>query len=1508
MFKSIITTGKVIFAYRYFYPSYSAFKTIKKAFKITGYFLLALILLLVGFALLLKLPSVQTFTVNRITSYLSSELNARVEIEGVNIEFLKKVVLKGIYIEDQKSDTLLYAQTIKADIGLWSLFKKDKLLSIKNIELDNGNIELKRYKDVKGLNFKFIADYFSSGNKSTDSAKFDFNIDAIVINNTRFSYTDLRWSDYTRSIDWEDLRIVNLNAQLSDLKFDADTVLFTADNLSFKEYKGFVVNEMKSSAVKIGPGLWDFRDLKITTPYSDVDGKLTFNFDSIEQFDDFEHQVRMKSEFKPSKLSSNDLQYFAEELFGLDQKIELAGKIRGTVASLKGKEISLKFGTVSEFKGDIGLTGLPNVEETFMNLKIDKLITSKSDIETIKNFPFDSSGFIQLPENLSRLGKISFNGMFTGFYNDFVAYGNINTAIGYLSTDVNLKFNPDLQKSSYSGKLVANNFDFGKFWNNNIIGLATFDAKISGTGFQSSKVAATLDGNISSIVLNNYVYHNIKLDGDVARKLFNGNVSIDEPNLKLDFDGSVDFRNKLPIFDFTADIKRAYLTRLNVFKRDSSALLSTKVMLNMQGLKFDELDGTIELEDLKYTESGTGFDIYRIAYSSSKIGTQRLIKLNSEIVDADLRGDFRLVNMESMISSLISRYLPEIVFNKKNIVNDRQQLVFRVNIKKANDVLNVFIPKLRIAEQTKISGELSAASGLVNLNAACENVIYDKYHFNNIVFTTRNEEASLNSTLNIEMIKAGDSLTLFYNSIIAKTQRDKATVDLKILNTDSSSSRLEIYTQEDFLTDKSIVLRILPSTIKIENQNWNIDEGNSIRFDSTGTIIKQLALSSGNQLLHINGKVSKNPDDVLNLDVGQFNIAVFNQLLSIYDVSAGGITNGTVKLSSLLAKPIAETDLKIKNLCYFGDTLGDATVLIKYVDNDSKINFDCYVENRGKKEVVFDGYYLMKTVNDEMDFTIKVTRINASILTRYLTSFTSDFRGIASADLRLQGLAKQPILTGKAKIQKGSMVIDYLNTKYFFATENITLGENYIDIPELEINDRFNNKGMVNARVYHHSFSDFVFDVNVTTNKLHCLNTNAKQNELFYGTAFASGICDIAGSENLVNFDITLRSLEGTVINIPLTDAENVEEKDFITFINDDSLNKSIAIKKNIDLSGIDLDLKLEATPDAQIKLIFDEKIGDEMTGNGAGTLRMKITPAGEFNMYGGYTIEKGDYLFTMQNVINKRFNIDNGGSIRWSGDPYDAEIDIAARYKNLRASTYDLLQDTSNRKRIPVELSLQLTGNLFNPNVKFKIDVPGLDASLQNQLSSRLSTEEELNRQVFSLLVLNRFSPPEEGRNTASESGSSNSVGANAGELLSNQVTNWLSKLSKDVNIGVNYRPGDELNRKDEFEVSLSTDIFNDRVSIDGSFGVNNNTSSSASNVVGDFNVEFKASKDGRLRLRAFNKTNNNSYLNYLNSQYTQGIGIFYREEFNTRKELFATFKERRAKKEKQNSNSSMR
>lgn len=322
------------------------------------------------------------------------------------------------------------------------------------------------------------------------------------------------------------------------------------------------------------------------------------------------------------------------------------------------------------------------------------------------------------------------------------------------------------------------------------------------------------------------------------------------------------------------------------------------------------------------------------------------------------------------------------------------------------------------------------------------------------------------------------------------------------------------------------------------------------------------------------------------------------------------------------------------------------------------------------------------------------------------------------------------------------------------------------------------------------------------------------------------------------------------------------------------------------------MDLQLEATPDAEIQLIFDSKVGDVMRGNGTGNLRMLISQAGDFSMYGDYNILAGDYLFTLQNIVNKRFKIQSG-QIQWAGSPYDATININAKY-NLRASTFDLIPDSSNRSRVPVEVLLQLKNNLMSPDVVFNVNVPNATPAVRTSLSSILGNEREMNRQVFSLLVLNRFSPPE-GKNTSEESGSGNAVGQNLSEFVSQQLSNWASQLSDKFNIGLNYRPGDALN-KDEFDVSISTELFRNRVAVESNVGVANN-SNQTSSIIGDFQVEFKISKDGNLRAKAFNKTNTNNLINNLNSQYTQGIGVFYRKEFNTVSDLVETFRKRNKK-----------
>jgi len=404
---------------------------------------------------------------------------------------------------------------------------------------------------------------------------------------------------------------------------------------------------------------------------------------------------------------------------------------------------------------------------------------------------------------------------------------------------------------------------------------------------------------------------------------------------------------------------------------------------------------------------------------------------------------------------------------------------------------------------------------------------------------------------------------------------------------------------------------------------------------------------------------------------------------------------------------------------------------------------------------------------------------------------------------------------------------------------------------------------------------------------LMCLNTTAAPNSMYYGTAFASGLCHIHGPVENIVIDVFAKTERNTKFYLPLSSSQQVSENTYIKFITKDTLNNKVATPLDVNLNGLELNFDLEVTSDAEVQIIFDSKIGDIIKAKGNGNLKMNINTLGDFNMFGDYIIEKGDYLFTLQNFINKRFDIQKGSQISWTGDPYSATANIDAVY-NLRTPLHDLvfLADSSAeyKKRMPVNCMLGMKGNLFNPEISFSIELPGADEKTKNLVSTIINTDAEVNRQMFALLALNRFLPPAS-LNEFSNINIGTGLEATSTELLSNQLSNWLSQISKDFDIGVNYRAGNAMS-SDEVEVALSTQLFNDRVSVDGSVG-NNGNKQNTSQIVGDVNVELKLTEEGKLRMKFYNKSNAVDMLK-INSPYTQGIGLFYRKEFDNFSELF--------------------
>ncbi|MGQ9620833.1 MAG: translocation/assembly module TamB domain-containing protein, partial [Bacteroidales bacterium] len=454
---------------------------------------------------------------------------------------------------------------------------------------------------------------------------------------------------------------------------------------------------------------------------------------------------------------------------------------------------------------------------------------------------------------------------------------------------------------------------------------------------------------------------------------------------------------------------------------------------------------------------------------------------------------------------------------------------------------------------------------------------------------------------------------------------------------------------------------------------------------------------------------------------------------------------------------------------------------------------------------------------------------------------------------------------------------------------------------------------LIKGSFYNKNFKDYSVDLVIRTNDCMVLNTRLKDNELFYGTAYATGVTTIKTQGQVLRFDISARTGRNTRFFIPLNTGLSVTESSFVTFISrgDDVQKESGQIARYPQVyspkTAMEVAFDLEVTPDAEVQLIMDPKAGDIIKGSGSGNLNISLDRKGTFKIFGDYTIENGDYLFTLGNIINKPFTVQSGGRISFNGEVDKAEIDIRAVYRT-KASLYEimpgLLPDEKLKERIPVECLLVLTGKLFSPVIGFDINLPTADEETRAYLRSMIKSEEEMSRQFLFLLVMNSFyADPSAGTQLRTADIGSATVGVTTMEMLSNQLSNWLSQISKDFDIGLVYRPGSSaLPNSQELQVALSTQLLNDRVTINGNFDVAGNQAtgrvgtSSTNTITGAFDIEYRISE--RLRFKFFNRSNDNLYIDN-GVQYTQGIGLFYRQDFNKLRDFFVKKEKSPVKKE---------
>ncbi len=1402
-------------------------------------------------------------------------MKTQIHIESVDFTFFKTFILHHVYIEDQTGDTLLFIRHLKVDLNDFS-FKQKKIV-IDEIALTQPTIKLKQLNDSL-TNFQFLIDALANTSQTTDTTSY-----TILVKKFRMILANFRFDDKTiphsrtKEIDFNHLHIRKINLNIDSIYLN-DSITFSIKRISFLEQSGFSLNHLSCKGTFNQNGIF-LQQLSLLTPNSILRARhFSLETPELYSFRNFVEKVRFNIDFLPSKIHSNDLSFFADILSPINRFVYFAGKVKGPLASLRFRDFQIKHRQYTFIKGNYDIDGLIVSNNPFLSLRLTKLTTHPAEID---NLSFHG-GTLTIPEEIKRMGTLYFKGELSGFINDFVVYGKCQTNLGNIKSDITLKYDTLKKSTKINGYLALYDFAIGQIIQQYpIIKNTSLEINVSVDIFKNN-VKGNAKGTIRMLDFNNYNYQNILIDGSFTEKLFDGNLQLNDPNIKLDFLGKIDYSDKIPVFNFMADVQKAKLNKINLIHPDSNITISFLLDARIRGLNLDELQGNIDLYQVTYEHLNT-YHFPFIHFSASSNNGKKELMFDSDILKASINGHFQYNNTLYSLQNIISHYLPSyniVQIPKKHKHDENFEAQLFVKFNNQCSFLKEILPELTIANNTQIDLKLSYPQE-IRCSIKSDSITYNQIKIFNAQVELINNKNLLETRFNCKQFCPNKSL--FLNDLNSKilSHNDQNELYITWNNNDSLIGDAELSAILT-LQNKQVDITFTPSRIFFNHANWYINDGNLVINDSN-IFVRNTIINESQQYFMLHGLLGKKITDTLHLYMSEFQMSTLNPFLQNQSISLNGIIDGNIKIIKALEKPILWSDIYVQKLQINSEDLGDLKLIAEWNDEKQELQYQANAYRGNIQTLQIQGTY---DQHRQIDAMIKLDKWRLQVLEPMLSSFAKDIRGIASGTISVKGTTQKPILNGKVELMKTAFTIPFLNTRYNFTGE-VDIQKDAFSIKEIDIYDEEANKARLTGKITHNNFTAFNIDLLLNSNRFLFMNTHYSDTSLFYGSVYASGMVNIKGNFDQIDIFANVQTEKGTKFNLNLESATEISQNDFIQIVNKQTRPENI-IRPNVNpASGLNLTFNIQATPEANVQLIFDSKVGDIIKSQGSGNLRLELKPNGDFLIFGNYIITQGDYLFTLQNVINKRFEVQPGSTVSFNGDPLSAILDIKASY-NLRTSLYELMLDSAYKNRVPVSCELSMKNKLLNPLLQFNIVIPNADSRVEGVLSSL--SDEEVNKQVISLLVLNRFVTPESYKSGIKtvEYSSSNALGVNSSELLTNQLNHWLSQISKTVNLGVNYRPGDVITNE-EIELALNTQILNDRITINTNLGVSNSTQGETSTLIGDFDIEAKLNKSGKLRAKGFNRTNTNILKD--TSPYTQGIGIFYREEFDSWEQLFKNY-----------------
>ncbi len=1395
----------------------------------------------------------------------------------------------------------------------------DKKVHISTLQIDN---PLFRIYDYKGRRPPKKATPVTMQKKDSLQAPFnadgwDLVIGELIMNNGAFKndiQSNRKTYDY---FDDSHIHFFAINGSLKKVVLQQDTL--TADiKLSTKERSGFVVSSL-TSKFRMEPGAMIFDNLDIRTPYSHLSRYYAMRYDNFDDdMKDFISNVKLDGRFKNSTLHSRDIAYFAPELKNWNKLITIQGDVKGTIDNLSAKNFIIESGKDSRLNGNIKMIGLPDIDSTYIDFRANDFRASYSDavafIPDLKT--------ITTPK-ISALDYIQFKGSFTGFLRDFVTYGTIQTNLGTITSDINMKI-PHRGLPVYSGKIATDNFQIGKLLEVNKLGAITFEGNIKGKGFSSATLNTALDGKFTTLEYNNYSYRDITVNGNMEKKLFNGSVNINDPNAIAMLDGDIDFNGTKPEFNFFANIQRSNLKALNLSKADMNVI--GKFDMNFNGDNIDNFLGTVDLYDVAVTRDDQTFVFDTLTLSSHVIDQQKILQLRNTEASAFLIGNFNIHELPDAVKQFLNKYYPAYIPPPAKVIRN-QNFLFQLDVKNIDQYLALINPGLKGFNNSTIVGSLNSETNLMAISAMIPYAAYNNIGVQDFRLTGQGNMDSLKLTSIVGNTILNDSLQFPGSKISIASANNVSKLSINTSATQTiNDARLsaEITNLQD-----GVKIHFDPSSIVLNEKTWKINEGGELTLSKTYVDAKNVKFTNGDQEVAV---VTKHSDvgtwDDIVVEITKLNLGDFLPFV-IKEPRIEGLATGRIIFEDAFRNMYISADLNTEQLRLENDSVGSVAVTGAWDDRNRKAIYEAVSNNKNYKFSIAGSYDASDSLNQTVNANANFDHTSIHFLEEYLGELFGNIKGFATGNLRVSGNVNNPLYTGNIHVDNGSLKVLYTQCTYRFDTANFVFSPGKIDFGTIAIHDTLSipnkatrNTAILTGNLEHNNFSDFVYDININTNHLLLLNTTRNDNSTFYGKAIGKAKFRLSGPDNDMRMSITGEPVDSSSIYITSSSSKESANADYIIW-------KQYGREMNLDSLGrlssdLDIDLNLTANSLTRMYMVLDEVTGDIIEATGRGNIRMRTGTNAPFTINGKYTIERGYYRFSFQEIFKKPFVLmpDEGSYIRWDGDPYKAEINLKAKYvaNDVKLSSlYAEQGQTSDPElsrlkgeRTDVDVLCTLSGSLVKPDILFDISLPAnSDVKNSQRLLGDLqrinNDDNEKNKQVAYLIVFKSFAPIGQYnvQQTDATTFAFNTISEYISGYLSSSLKTLLYGIFKDPSLSVNFNYtrasidptgtgaglGNTVNlTRDNVSLQFIKTMLDDKLVI--TFGSDFNFVSSGSQAalsaqgtnflfLPDVTAEYKITPDGKFRISCFYRSNFDA-LSTNGKRNRAGGSISFRTEFD--------------------------